>query len=95
MFRVKMRDLYILVDRINELTNNPKETYIKTKNKLEAQIGNYHLSGAYGGWQLQQIVNVGGGVKTHLNTGFGTKKELYLAMQNYINGIYEGKNNEQ
>ena len=50
-----------------------------------AMVGRYHVLGAYGGWQLAQIVNEGGGIRTI--TGYGTKRETYLLVQAYREGM--------
>jgi hypothetical protein len=83
---------FFLCDRINELTNNPKEGYTKdASGHYTSNVGHYTISGAYGGVQLQQIVNEGGGVTTPLGGGYCTKRELADKMRAFISGIVEGK----
>ena len=43
--RITQSDLQNVVDRINSVTNSPMQPW----EDGTAQIGNYHLSGAYGG----------------------------------------------
>lgn len=89
--RITKKDLEILVNTINELTNSPLESYSKNKQgKYTSNIGNFHLSGAYGGWQLQRICNASGGVTT-ITSGFVPKRELYQLLHAYIDGIKKGK----
>lgn len=77
-----------LVDLINDASNTPKETYTKDESgKYKSNIGNYHLGFAYGGVQLQKIVNNGGGITTPLYTGYTTKKELYLVLRSFLTGL--------
>lgn len=54
-----------------------------------SMVGRYILHGAYGGWQLAQIINEGGGIRTI--TGYGTKREAYHLIQAYREGMGEGK----
>lgn len=84
MRRINVRDLERLVLTINELTESPTEYWT---DKL-INIGHYTLSGAYGGWQLQRVMNTSGGVDLPLGeTGHIPKRELYDLMHAYIRGI--------
>jgi hypothetical protein len=51
-----------------------------------AMVGRYTLTGAYGGWQLQQIINEGGGVRA-ITQGYGTKREVYHLIHAYREGM--------
>lgn len=83
MSRITDKQLESLVDRINELTDSPMQPWIDGK----AQIGNYHLSYAYGGVCLHRMFNTGGGVTTPLVHGHVPKRELYNAMWAFIEGL--------
>ena len=87
--RITQKDLEILVKRINEATKSPIAQYIATPpdNKIKANIGNYHLSYAYGGVKLERMCNESGGVNTVSTGGFGTKRELYNWMQAFLRGL--------
>lgn len=87
--RITLKDLESIIDRLNKVTNNPLKTYVfdEKSGKYLSQAGNYHLAGAYGGYELQQMVNEGGGVSCPLNTGYTTKKALYYAIDNYLRGV--------
>lgn len=90
--RINQKDLENVATRINNMTDNPTESYTKDKNgKYKANIGNYHIDHAYGGCALHKMATDGGGVHDVLRCGYVTKKELYNLMQAYINGLYDSK----
>lgn len=90
--RITEKQLESLVDYINTITNNPKESYSKVEDgHYRANIGNYHIDGAYGGVTLHQIVTDGGGVTAPLGGGYFTKRELYQKLNAFIHGITVGK----
>ena len=94
--RVSKADLQRKIDLLNQITNNAPKPYadgyevINGINRLKANAGNYHLAGAYGGWELQQMCK-GGGTRDVLSSGYTTKKDLYYLICAYIDGIEEGK----
>ena len=49
------------LDRLNEITGNPKEPWARTDEGFKAQVGNFHLDRAYGGVRLVRMVNTSGG----------------------------------
>lgn len=57
------------------------------KGIYKANIGNYHLSGAYGGYSLYRMDNDGGGVQDVLVCGYISKRDLYYRMQAFIRGL--------
>ncbi len=87
--RITDKHLQAVCDRINRITKSPMEPWAldPVKGKHVAQIGNYHISHAYGGVCLHRMVNEGGGVSSVLGYGHGTKRELYERMQAFIAGI--------
>ncbi len=93
MWRITNADLDFLVSRINQVTGSPLEPYTKTDTPrvpaYTANIGNYHISGAYGGVKLVRMDNEGGGIETISTVGYGTKRELYNWMQAFLAGIAE------
>jgi hypothetical protein len=89
-----MKHLEHLVTRLNEVTNSPMEYSDKDAPKFKANIGHYHLDGAYGGWNLARTMNNGGGIDQPIGGGFHSKRELYDKIDCYLRGIYlvkEGK----
>ena len=93
MERITEKDLKSLVSTINDLTGSPVEPYTQdpeTK-QVRANIGNYHISSAYGGVNLERMSNTGGGVQTVFCCGHTTKRDLYNRMQSFIYGLQSGK----
>ena len=88
MRRITLDKLEYQVKYLNELTSNPLKPYSYNEG---SNIGSYYIQGAYGGYQLQQIVNKGGGCRTLLNTGFTTKKNLFNNINSYLLGIESTK----
>ena len=58
-----------------------------------AMVGRYHIWGGYGGVQLAQIVNEGGGIRTL--TGIGTKREVYHLIHAYREGMGTGRGDDR
>ena len=83
--RVTQSHLQAVVDRINRITGSPTIPYIGNI----AQVGNYHLSGAYGGVCLHRMHNLGGGVSSPLSIGHISKRQLLDLMYAYIQGLNE------
>ena len=88
MNRVTLNDLQAVIDRLNRETGSPADPYIRDADgKLRAQIGNYHLSRAYGGFELCRMVNEGGGVSSPLSTGHIPARDLLNRMHAYLLGL--------
>lgn len=81
--RITQRDLELLCDRINELTSSPVRPYFGGK----AQVGNYHISFAYGGVCLHRMHSEGGAVTSPLCCYHEPKRDLYNRMLAYIAGL--------
>ena len=92
--RTTTKHLESLIKQLNELPHKPIEpNYLLTTNegkKLYWNIGNYHLVSAYGGYDLAQVVNDGGGITKPLYGGMVSKRELYNKLTAYINGVRTG-----
>jgi hypothetical protein len=92
MNRISKSDLQAVVDRINRMAGSPLESYTITvdetgRKKYAANVGNYHLSGAYGGYALYRMDNESGGVENVLGTGHLAKRDLYDRMHAFIRGL--------
>ena len=86
--RITDKDLEAVVNRINRLLDKPQEPYTRdSEGRFRANIGNYHISGAYGGKALHCMCNEGGGVSDVFGRGHMPKRELYELMHAYIKGI--------
>ncbi len=86
MERITDKNLEAVVARINAVTNSPATAYTRTADKFEANIGNYHLSHAYGGVSLHKMVGKGGGVTDVFGRGHMPKRELYDLMHAFLRG---------
>ena len=88
MKRITQQDLQDLVDRINEIQGQELKTYSEQENgTFKANIGNYHISGAYGGVALHQMFNLSGGIRDISGCGYVPKKELYNWLRAYLAGL--------
>jgi hypothetical protein len=79
------------IDFLNEITGNPLQPWVTTPNGTRAAVGNYHLSGAYGGYALHRHVTDGGGVTDIFSRGHMPKRELYDLICAYISGFETAK----
>ncbi len=84
--RITQKMLEEQVKILNKLTVNDLEPW----GKNGANVGNYHISYAYGGVSLHQMMNTSGGVTCPLGSYHRPKKELYEAIESYMSGIEEG-----
>ena len=81
--RYTRKDLDAIVTRINKITKSPLQPYTDRV----ANVGNYHISGAYGGVALHRMANESGGVTDVLRVGHVPKAELARLMFAFIEGI--------
>jgi len=84
---ITRKELEIVADRINRVTNNPIDPW----GDNGSNVGTYYISGAYGGYNLEQIVNEQGGCRSVLRCGHISARELYYRMQAYLQGYEEAK----
>ena len=95
MERITIKHLHALCDRLNRVTNSPMEyaqPYIKGE-QFCANIGNYHISQAYGGYCLHRVCNTCGGVSTPLSSGHIPARDLYERIHAYLRGLDDAKCN--
>lgn len=88
--RITDANLRAVVDRINRMTGSPMNPWESTQpisERIVAQIGNFHLSHAYGGVSLCRMSNEAGGVNEIFGRGHMPKRELYELMQAFIRGL--------
>lgn len=75
-----------LAVRLNEALNLPTDCYLKNgQGQYAAQIGCIHLLGVYGGYNVCQLVNSAGGVRT-LAVGL-TTREAYAWLAAALEGV--------
>ncbi len=90
--RITKKFLQAVCARINAATSSPLESYVKRADgRFDAQIGNYHLSHAYGGVSLHRMVNDGGGVSDVFGCGHIPKRALADRMFAFLAGSEAGK----
>lgn len=78
------------IDELNKVTGSPMVPYVwnEAEGRNVAQVGNWHVSGAYGGWQLHRMTNTSGGVTTSpLNTGYVSRRELFEKVCAFLSGL--------
>lgn len=90
MERITRKHLVQLCDRLNQITGQPAEPYVSTDKGYVAQVGNYHISGAYGGYCLHQMSNEGGGVRCPIVNYHGPARELHGRMLAFMDGYELG-----
>lgn len=78
---------------LNKITNSPWKPYewCSIAGKHKAQIGNYHLDGAYGGYKLARMCSEGGAITNVLNCGYESKKDLLKLIEAYQRGLEESQ----
>jgi hypothetical protein len=74
---------------INSMTKSPAEPSRMVNGKYCANIGNYHISGAYGGYSLHRMATEGGGVSDVFSCGHVPARELAALMSAYMSGLYD------
>ena len=87
MQTITIKFLKAQVDRLNRETNRPSTPYVREGEKLIAQIGNYHLSGAYGGYSLHRMETDGGGMSDVFGCGHISKRDLSARISAMMCGI--------
>jgi acetoin utilization deacetylase AcuC-like enzyme len=90
MNRITDKDLQAACDRINRMMGTPAALYATNDDGVHmAQIGCFHLSHAYGGVCLHQMMNLSGGCRSVLGGGYVTKREMYEKLHAYIAGLQD------
>jgi hypothetical protein len=74
---------------INSMTKSPSEPYRTVDGKAVANKGNYHISGAYGGYCLHRMCNESGGVSDVFSVGHVPARELAALLSAYTAGLYD------
>ena len=74
---------------INSMTKSPAEPSRMIDGKYRANVGNYHISGAYGGYCLHRMANEAGGVNDVFDCGHIPARQLAALMSAYTAGLYD------
>ena len=86
--RITLADLTAVIDRINKATSSPLTPYTTdAAGRLRGNIGNFHLSRAYGGYCLHRMATDGGGVSDVFYCGHTTAGDLYKMMHGLLAGL--------
>ena len=85
--RITITDLKRLAARLNQMTGSPAEPYTRDADgRLRANIGNFRISQAYGGYVLHRMVSESGGVSDVLMSCHVPARELQTAILAWIEG---------
>lgn len=87
MQRITRKKLDGSVNYLNRIIGNAAEPYRKEGDKWVANIGNFHVSGAYGGFALHQMCNEEGGIRDIFQQGHMPMRELSNLIHAYVNAI--------
>lgn len=82
--RLTRANLDAQVSLVNGYLGRPDEPYtIGEDGRYHANIGNVHLSGAYGGWRVDVMDNDGGGTRT-LTDYHAPMRETYAVLRGMV-----------
>lgn len=87
MQRITRKDLTSATNRLNRITGNAAEPYRKEGDKWVTNIGNFHISGAYGGFALHQMGNENGGIRNVFKQGHNPMRDVYNLIHAFADGI--------
>ena len=74
---------------LNSMRGAPAEPSRMVDGKYCANVGNYHISGAYGGYCLHRMSNESGGVSDVFSCGHIPARQLAALMSAYTAGLYD------
>ena len=86
MILVSFSSLEAAVADLNIATGNPTEQWDEPG---VANIGNFHISQAYGSYALHQMTSTNGSVCSHI--GYTTKTGLFVGIGHVLKGIDLGR----
>ena len=88
MERITIKDIERKLAHLNELTGNPAQPWNESGEPgTRGNIGNYHLSQAYGGYGINRMSNGAGGCSDPIFCGHRPKRECYNLLCAYVRGI--------
>ena len=87
--RITRAHLDAKCDTLNRMTKSPVEPSRMVDGKWTANVGNYHISGAYGGYCLHRMGNEAGCVSDVFDCGHIPSKQLAALMSAYTAGLYD------
>lgn len=88
MNRTTRKQLESLATAINQATGSPLEPSTRDGNgTYRSNVGNFHISGAYGGYCLHRMANESGGVTTPLTSYHQPAKDCAAEMRAFLRGL--------
>lgn len=91
--RINRAHLDAKADTLNVMMKTPAAPYRTVDGKAAANVGNYHISGAYGGYCLHRMATEGGGAHDVFSVGHVPARELAGLMSAYMAGMYDNTRN--
>jgi hypothetical protein len=86
--RITIKHLRPLVDRLNRVAGHPLEPWSRGEDgKLRANIGNFHIDQACGGYSLHKMANECGGVNDVFRVGHISARALYDQIHAFLCGM--------
>ena len=76
---------------MNRATNSPVEPYTTQNGKTVANVGNYHLEEAYGGYNVTRTIGQGDEIHHPFGDDFMPKRELLGRIRAFLAGIKAGR----
>lgn len=83
MNRITIKDLNQACRVLNKTLNRPME-YCQPGQPFKANIGNFHIDQAYGGFQLAEVSSDGGGIRSY--GGHVPAREVYERIHAMVDG---------
>ena len=90
MNRITKKQLQARIDTINSILGTPENPYTRTESGLSANVGNFHLSEAYGGYGVGLMTD-GGGSSDPIWRGHISARDAYDRISAFIAGIQFSK----
>ena len=87
MKRITKKLLQARIETINSILGMPETPYTRTNEGFKANIGNFSLSQAYGGYCVHRMCNEHGGVSTPIWAGHIPAREAYERICAFIAGL--------
>lgn len=87
MTRITNAQLEALVARLNRITGSPETPWTRVDGRNVANIGNFHLSFAYGGVCVHRMCNAAGGAATPIVGHHVPKRELFELLHAFIKSV--------
>ena len=92
--RITAKTLEARINYLNRLMDRPATPWTKENGLPKSNIGNFHLYQAYGGYNVHEICNESGGVRTPISYGCIPGRDLYEKINSFIDGLEYGERNQ-